>query len=440
MSQTLRPLYISHFLSVLNARTFEFAALLFLLAVSPHSLLLRSSLYALMRSLAAFLLSSTLGACIDRTNRLVALRRCIIAQRASVAASCAVFAALLLTAPAGWVFEAAYAVLVVLACVEKLVAGMATVAVERDWVVTIVGQVEERRVVNAVMRRIDLACKLGAPVVVAAVQAWSNLVAVAVLGVGAIVSAAVEYGAALKVYEAVPALAVRAVGLVEEFDLVSESASGHVSRTDSDAGNDTEASNIRTTLISYITSPVFAPSFSLSLLYLTVLSTGVQYQAYMLSVGFTGLTVSLLRLVAVISELAATCLAPVLMKRIGDIRAGLWSINWQVFSLAGAVLAFVNVQAQPMAAGLVLTAGIVLSRVGLWGFDLAVQNIVQEVIHSLKSYVCLYEANTRLCRERQSTREVNSHHLSSRCKTCLKCCLLRSLWYFRILMSLYSLF
>jgi urea transporter len=99
----------------------------------------------------------------------------------------------------------------------------------------------------------------------------------------------------------------------------------------------------------------------------------------MLTAGFSALSVSLFRFGAVISELLATCLAPLLMKQIGDIRAGLWSINWQLISLAGAVFAFASFQDQPKVAGPVLTGGIVMSRVGLWSFDLAVQNIIQEV-------------------------------------------------------------
>ncbi len=96
------------------------------------------------------------------------------------------------------------------------------------------------------------------------------------------------------------------------------------------------------------------------------------------------MSVSLLRLAAVLSELSATCFAPHLIRRIGVIRAGLWSINWQVVSLVIGVLGFVGLASEHrVEAGAALTAGIVLSRLGLWGFDLAVQDIVQEVCRLL---------------------------------------------------------
>lgn len=69
-------LYLSHFLSTWNSRMFEFAAFLFLAAVFPGTLLF-ASIYALARSCAVFLLSSSIGSLMDRTNRLVTIRHSI---------------------------------------------------------------------------------------------------------------------------------------------------------------------------------------------------------------------------------------------------------------------------------------------------------------------------------------------------------------------------
>jgi iron-regulated transporter 1 len=99
----------------------------------------------------------------------------------------------------------------------------------------------------------------------------------------------------------------------------------------------------------------------------------------MLSAGYSAIAVSLLRVAAVVSELLATCFGPVLMTKIGPVRSGLWSINWQVIWLALSVAAYVRFESRPMVAGAGLTVGIVISRIGLFGFDLSVQHIVQEV-------------------------------------------------------------
>ena len=122
----------------------------------------------------------------------------------------------------------------------------------------------------------------------------------------------------------------------------------------------------------------FLPSMALSCLYLTVLSFAGQMVTYLLSVGFTSIHIGIARTVSVAFEISATWLGPFLMKRIGVVRAGLWSISWQIFCITAAVTLFLMIQ-QPFTAAVVLIAGVVGSRVGLWVFDLCVQNIVQEV-------------------------------------------------------------
>lgn len=72
-------LYICHALSTWNSRMFEFGAFLFLADVFPGTLSF-ASIYALARSLAAFLLSSWIGGLMDRSDRLVAIRHSISEQ------------------------------------------------------------------------------------------------------------------------------------------------------------------------------------------------------------------------------------------------------------------------------------------------------------------------------------------------------------------------
>jgi iron-regulated transporter 1 len=109
---------------------------------------------------------------------------------------------------------------------------------------------------------------------------------------------------------------------------------------------------------------------------------------YLLSSGFTPLQVGLIRTVSTIFELLATFLAPRLMHRIGVVRAGIWSLSWQMgwLALAGAFY-FRNVRLWKgldegqgdMVGAMGLVAGVVFSRIGLWGFDLCAQCIVQDV-------------------------------------------------------------
>ena len=109
---------------------------------------------------------------------------------------------------------------------------------------------------------------------------------------------------------------------------------------------------------------------------------------YLLSVGFSSTSIGLMRTVSAGLEMSATWLAPRAMDRVGPLRSGLWSINWQIFFLIGSVTVFWVVESSSIAA-LGLVVGVVLSRVGLWGFDLSVQILVQQVCDSARIMLIL---------------------------------------------------
>ncbi len=66
-------LYISHFLSTWNSRSFEFGSVLFLASIFPLTLM-PMSIYALVRSASAIVLAPSIGRAIDRQNRLQVVR------------------------------------------------------------------------------------------------------------------------------------------------------------------------------------------------------------------------------------------------------------------------------------------------------------------------------------------------------------------------------
>lgn len=78
--KVLRGLYLSHSLSTWNSRMFEFGAVLFLARIFPRTQLF-TSIYALVRALGSILLSNSIGAAMDRSNRLTAMRSSIVWQR-----------------------------------------------------------------------------------------------------------------------------------------------------------------------------------------------------------------------------------------------------------------------------------------------------------------------------------------------------------------------
>lgn len=168
----LWKLYLSHSLSTWNARTFEFAAVVFLAAIFPGTLFY-TSCYALIRAFAAFVLSSAIGNQVDRKERLSVIRHSIVWQRLSVAASCGVLLLLLRADGDRGITLAGFVACVVLAGIEKLAFVGNTVAVERDWAVVVAdGLGVPREDLNSAMRRIDLVGKLVAPLGVSLVDGY----------------------------------------------------------------------------------------------------------------------------------------------------------------------------------------------------------------------------------------------------------------------------
>jgi iron-regulated transporter 1 len=133
----------------------------------------------------------------------------------------------------------------------------------------------------------------------------------------------------------------------------------------------------------YFNHPAFIPSFALSLLYFTVLSFSGQMITYLVSVGYSTLYIGIARTVSTALELSATWIAPRMMKRVGVVRGGIWSLCWQMAWLgAGVTWFFADFNREGrdvIIAATGLAVGVGLSRIGLWGYDLCAQNLIQDV-------------------------------------------------------------
>jgi solute carrier family 40 (iron-regulated transporter), member 1 len=257
--------------------------------------------------------------------------------------------------------------LCVLAAVEKLSSVLNTIAVERDWVVVVADADDNRlRTMNSQMRRIDLLCKLVGPLAIAFIDSASSQIAIIVTGAMSAVVIWIEYAAIARVYSAVPALRASKI-TIDDDDYPHQRRSWR-----------TQIKNACSSTKTYLTHPAFLPSFALALLYLTVLSFAGQMITYLLALGVSSGIFGLLRGLAALFELSATWLAPKIMERIGPIRAGIWFINWQIFCVGAACL-FFWLDVDPTVTVVGTVTAVIASRIGLWGFDLSAQIIVQEV-------------------------------------------------------------
>lgn len=259
-----------------------------------------------------------------------------------------------------------------LACMEKLSAVLNTISVERDWVVVVAGTDEARlATMNAQMRRIDLFCKLVAPLAISLVDSYSTQVAALVTAALSIASVSVEYFAIARVYQAVPAL--REPKSLDKDTLDRQP----VSTRDRLLGAATVVST-------YVRHPAFLPSFALALLYLTVLSFSGQLITYLLAQDLNSASVALLRGVAALFELSATWLGPWLHRRIGAVRSGIWFLNAELLfvAIACGILWLPDERKSIIIVTPTLVTMVILSRTGLWGFDLSAQLIIQDEVES----------------------------------------------------------
>jgi solute carrier family 40 (iron-regulated transporter), member 1 len=232
---------------------------------------------------------------------------------------------------------------------------------------------------NAQMHRIDLTCKLVGPFFIAIVDGFSTKAAIMVNLAMNTASIGIEYFAIARVYRDVPELQKPKRAQISDHDL------GERPRQADDRAiqlyRQIREGFIKagTDFLFYFGHRAFLPSIAGALLYLTVLSFAGQMVTYLLSAGYSSAHIGVARTVSVLFEIMATWAAPGLMARIGPIRAGLWFSSCQVLALVSGTLVFWSYMHDPMLSATGLVGGTIISRVGLIGFDLCIQLIVQEV-------------------------------------------------------------
>ncbi|VUC29551.1 unnamed protein product [Clonostachys rosea] len=378
-------LYVSHFLSTWNSRVFEFGAVLYLATIYPGTLL-PMSVYAFTRGLSAILFASSVGLYIDTGSRIQVVRVSIVGQRIVVAISCVIFYILLVRPSLEQRSkDGLLAVVAFLACIEKLCSILNLVSIEKDWVVVVAGGDQAAlTTLNAQMRRIDLVCKLLGPLFIALIDGYSTQIAVLFnLGMN-VASVVVEYYAIAQVYHRVPGLQEPKHKTKHQSD--PETILPPTQRRERLSHNWDHVCSIFKRTISdfkiYFQHRAFLPSFAGALLYLTVLSFAGQMVTYLLAAGYDSTQIGIARTFSVLFEILATWVAPWLIAKIGPTRAGLWMSSTQIVMLVGGTAVFWVFMQHPFISASGLVIGTILSRLGLRGFDLCAQIIVQNEVEA----------------------------------------------------------
>lgn len=434
-------LYLSHFFNQFSESTWQFCLVLCLAAYSNYESLFLVTLYGLVSYAAVCVAGPRVGSFLDTTllSRLVVAQRLICMENCAVLAATAMCYRLLVVATtnssssSGGIPTSESSESIVLlvgiyvfgACAAILDSGF-LVAMERDWIVVMSQEASNHHVVeqetredeetqwlsdtNVAMRQIDLSCKVGAPAVAGFVVAWfdgssssSNESSTehvydirgAVLLVGGINSLAliVESICVAKVYSDVPRLGQPSSSLRLPAEPLPDTALSGSTNSNGDELSEQVIQKLQEDnshswwfqLLPYSfqvyfgQQPICWAGFSLSLLYLNVVLTfGGIMTAYLVWRGMGMGAIGFWRGVSSAAGLSGTVVYHVMASRVGLVDVGMMSVVFQFLCLSACYASlFVKNDSVSFA---MLIAGVCFSRAGLWVFDIAVTQLMQQHI------------------------------------------------------------
>ncbi|KAJ8421721.1 hypothetical protein Cgig2_003529 [Carnegiea gigantea] len=371
----IRCLYAGHFLSRWSARMWEFSVALYMINIWPDSLLL-TALYGVVESASIALFGPLIGQWVNVLSYVKSLQ-----FASSMEADKHI----------SWF----------------LMAGSPTVDTDSKPVlysrwrhsyfsiallgVVVMSEDQPPGVLikmNSVLRRVDLVCKLFAPVVSGFIISFVSLTASAIfLALWNVISVCLQYWLLSAVYNGIPALCMKdqnrrepppsdpgpSTYLSKDNDLLSED------RSDRPSTRVFGCFSMLPCLGAwrvYSNQEVVLPGVALALLYFTVLSFGTLMTGALEWEGIPAYIIGIARGISATIGIAATFTYPVLESRISTLRTGLWSI-WSQWSFLLVCVGSIWVQ-NGIESAYMLMAGVAASRLGLWMFDLAVIQQMQD--------------------------------------------------------------
>jgi len=426
--KTATLLYIGHSLSSWGDRMWQFSIPLFLLELDTSSLAL-VAVYGLVTCATVLMFGPLVGDWIDTTRRLRAVRISLVIQNSFV-----ILSSVLLLINRVYAEDFSRWVILVkigsisFGAVSYLASQAMGIIIQKDWIVVVSGKDQKLLAeMNSMMRRIDLVTKIISPLICGQIMHFFELTGGAILIVcWNFFSMFVEYFLLKSVYKRVPALATKQGDSsegVEMENLDDESTKGKEAYKDlNKADSDKESFfhkvfgfmiTLKNGWKFYFKQPIALPCFGFSFLYLTVLGFGYITIAYAYNQCFSEFMMSLITAAAAITGIVATYIYPRLRSKVGLIRTGLYSAAVQSSTLIPCVAAIfldgspfylldnndtaVEYNATefdtilfrcldgttPPSSFLslsVLMGGVVVARIGLWGFDLTITQLIQESI------------------------------------------------------------
>ncbi|KAK3444928.1 hypothetical protein EUGRSUZ_A00632 [Eucalyptus grandis] len=338
-------LYSGHFLARWGARMWEFSVGLYMISIWPDSLLL-AAVYGVVESGSIFLLGSTIGEWVDKLSYVKVLQLWLMTQNFSFVVAGATVFGMLAYSDLKSTNPGLFIVLIVVTNLSGAMGMLSTLAgtilIEREWVVVMSeGQPPGLLTqMNSVIRRIDLICKLFAPVVSGFIISFISLkVSAMTLAILNATCVWLEYWFFMSVYKGIPALVERNLRRTLRPSPVDLLESSLIQNGDPESAESSHKQNFREKISKipfvcawkvYLEQEVVIPGVSLALLYFTVLSFGSLMTATLEWEGVPAFVIGIARGISATIGIAATLVYPVLQSRISTLRTGLWSCWSQV--------------------------------------------------------------------------------------------------------------
>ncbi|KAG2495007.1 hypothetical protein HYH03_006940 [Edaphochlamys debaryana] len=423
-------LCLSYSLAAIAARSWEFMVALLLIELYPDSLLMVVA-YGLLENLSSLLLSPVVGTYLDRRERLPGARAMLFLQNQAICASALAALLLLWRGKDGWepewIWWALLWTLTVLGALSTVGNSGVQIAMERESVAALCAGAGPTALsdLNSLMRAIDLGVVLAAPFGAGVLMTFAGPLPAAAVMAAYCASAFVPEVLLLQwAFHASPALrAPKAAAATAASD--AQSTAVTADPEGSPDGDDVSAvqgegeASLGQPLLpgsssaprkqgtlgrivrhikiyggawrTYAVQPIALPCVALAVLYMSVLSLHALMTSYLKWSGLTEAEVSVYRGAGALTGLAATVLFPLLQRTVGLRAAAVVGITEQLACLAAGVLpvalaALAAAQAsgggwRPAPASVrLLVAGVVGSRTGLWLFDLALMQLIQEEV------------------------------------------------------------
>lgn len=343
----------------------------------------------IVRTLASICFASIVGSWVDRApNRLKTLSSTVSVNRIAVIGASALWFFIVGDAngtqgsiplrgasPTPVLKAIIFGLILILGIFESLSASGNMISMERDFVVTAAdpdGGSYDLTHLNSVMRRIDLICKLIAPLLISIIISQTNAkIGVLVVGAMSISSWAVELVCVKRVWDQNPRLRVSKTAVQRE-----DEESNELSQSLSPRGFWSNISRglrrFTRDFLDYFSSAVWVPSMSLSLLHVSALAYGATFITFLLNAGFPLDLITIARAAGSIVEISSTVVTPIGVRllskaknhgqfrgivreredsedsntalldhfpeqaagtEIGLERLGLWGISWQLLNL-----------------------------------------------------------------------------------------------------------